>query len=77
MYLQHDGGIRLAVVQRDEDLETQAGAIKIIWQYSSADVNDDNWIEGQVEVRADYALGPPEHGEERIPQNYTVSYLNE
>ena len=41
------------------------GIIEIIWEYTDTMVDDNNWIEGEVEVRAHYV--------DDIPQNYTVS----
>ena len=40
------------------------GIIELIWEYTDTMVDDNNWIEGEVEVRAHYV--------DDIPQNYTV-----
>lgn len=73
MYVQQGGGIEsLAFVQQDEDLETHSGAIKTVWMYSNTQVTDNNWLEGQVEIRADVA--PPDFkSKDEFIQNYTVS----
>ena len=56
----------LAVVQQGEEQEGQAGDITTVWEYTSDQVDTDEWLEGQLEVRA--------HHFEDLPQNYTVSY---
>ena len=37
----------------------------MVWEYTDTMVDDNNWLEGQVEVRANYY--------DDVPQNYTVS----
>ena len=57
----------LAVVQQVEEQEGHAGDIEILWEYTSEKVNNDEWLKGQVEVRA--------HLYQEKPQNYTVSIV--
>ena len=57
----------LAVVQQGEEQEGHAGDIQILWEYTSEQVNNDEWLKGQLEVRAQYYQDKP--------QNYTVSIV--
>ena len=57
----------LAVVQQGEEQEGHAGDIQTVWEYTSEQVNTDEWLEGQLEVRAPYYQDKP--------HNYTVSML--
>ena len=41
-----------------------AGDIVVLWMYTDTQVENDEWLEGQVEVRA--------HRHDEIVQNYTV-----
>ena len=40
----------------------------MVWEYTDTMVENDNWLEGQVEIRA--------HAVDDIPQNYTVLIKN-
>ena len=59
----------LAVVQQGEEQEGHAGDIQLVWEYTSEQVNIDEWLEGQLEVRAPYYQDKP--------HNYTVSIVRD
>ena len=65
MTLQKDGSVRsIGIVQQDEELESHAGEIELLWMYTNEQVQNDEWFVGQMEVQA--------HNWEDQPQNYTV-----
>ena len=67
--MQKDGSVRsIGIVQQDEEQESHAGDIELLWMYTSEQVENDDWFEGQLEVQA--------HAFEDIPQNYSVGIKN-
>lgn len=68
--IKHDGGLTsIAVVQQDEDLETVAGRIQLLWLYTDTMVEGDSWTRGQVAVRANTV--------QDVVQNYTLRWVAE
>ena len=58
----------IGIVQQDEEQESHAGDIELLWMYTSEQVENDDWFEGQLEVQA--------HAFADIPQNYSVGIQN-